>query len=492
MAATKATKKAASGKPAPKDSKAKAAKKAALQGAHSHASRKTRTSASFHRPKTLRLARDPKYPRKSIPHAPRMDQFRTIVSPLNTESAMKKIEEHNTLVFIVDIRSNKRQIKDAVKKLYDVQAAKINTLIRPDGKKKAYVRLTADHDALDVANKNASENLCWFERVGNWIFLWKLTRRVLSVSPPSSMFRIALARPPRAVLPSVTRWRRFNSNIPTIPPSEKSTTTNKVKPEGTKPRKGKEITLHDLVSEDGTLLNMSEEELETVFKEPPRFAETEDEMFGKTTILDEGRPTRLDPNNLPTPPLDPNQPCTEEQYAASLVHGRGVHIPIYHKPTYGIPVANIQFRSHHPELLDLFTHFATHAASSLGIPCSRPVFLPNKRTLWTVPRSPFAHKKSQENFERIVYKRAVKAWDADPEVIDRWFKYLRRHALGGVGMRTTKWERMALSVGQTRLENVGKLESVSEDKIKALGEKIVAAELVAQNKAKTVASIPSA
>lgn len=53
-----------------------------------------------------------------------------VYSPLNTESAMKKIEEHNTLVFIVDLKSNKRQIKDAVKKLYDVQAAKINTLIR--------------------------------------------------------------------------------------------------------------------------------------------------------------------------------------------------------------------------------------------------------------------------------------------------------------------------------------------------------------------------
>lgn len=58
-----------------------------------------------------------------------MDQYRAIVSPLNTESAMKKIEEHNTLVFICDIRANKRQIKDAVKKLYDVQAAKVNTLI---------------------------------------------------------------------------------------------------------------------------------------------------------------------------------------------------------------------------------------------------------------------------------------------------------------------------------------------------------------------------
>lgn len=49
---------------------------------------------------------------------------------MNTESAMKRIEEHNTLVFIVDVRSNKRQIKDAVKKLYDVQAARVNTLIR--------------------------------------------------------------------------------------------------------------------------------------------------------------------------------------------------------------------------------------------------------------------------------------------------------------------------------------------------------------------------
>ena len=43
---------------------------------------------------------------------------------------MKKIEEHNTLVFIVDIKANKRQIKDAVKKLYSVSALSVNTLIR--------------------------------------------------------------------------------------------------------------------------------------------------------------------------------------------------------------------------------------------------------------------------------------------------------------------------------------------------------------------------
>ncbi|KIY69304.1 hypothetical protein CYLTODRAFT_420806 [Cylindrobasidium torrendii FP15055 ss-10] len=151
MAATKSSKGKAAAKPA--DTKAKAAKKAALQGTNATSKRKVRTSVSFHRPKTLRLAREPKYPRKSVPHVPRMDQFRTIISPLNTESAMKKIEEHNTLVFIVDIKANKRQIKDAVSKLYDVSAVSVNTLIRPDGKKKAYVRLTPDHDALDVANK---------------------------------------------------------------------------------------------------------------------------------------------------------------------------------------------------------------------------------------------------------------------------------------------------------------------------------------------------
>lgn len=34
-----------------------------------------------------------------------------------------------------------------------VHVTKPDCLERPDGKKKAYVRLTSDHDALDVANK---------------------------------------------------------------------------------------------------------------------------------------------------------------------------------------------------------------------------------------------------------------------------------------------------------------------------------------------------
>jgi large subunit ribosomal protein L23Ae len=59
-----------------------------------------------------------------------LDHFAIIKYPLTTESAMKKIEDHNTLVFITDLRASKVQIKSAVKKLYKVDVAKINTLVR--------------------------------------------------------------------------------------------------------------------------------------------------------------------------------------------------------------------------------------------------------------------------------------------------------------------------------------------------------------------------
>ncbi|KAL1304422.1 hypothetical protein AAFC00_003420 [Neodothiora populina] len=140
--------KAGSKKPS---AKANNAAKAALRGVNSHKVRKVRYNTTFHRPKTLQLSRAPKYPRKSIPHVPRLDEHKVIIHPLNTESAMKKIEENNTLVFIVDIKANKRQIKASLKKLYDVDTIKINTLIRPDGTKKAFARLTPDVDALDIA-----------------------------------------------------------------------------------------------------------------------------------------------------------------------------------------------------------------------------------------------------------------------------------------------------------------------------------------------------
>jgi large subunit ribosomal protein L23Ae len=84
--------------------------------------RKVRLSTTFRRPKTLVLSRAPKYPRKAVnvsfilnsevnkstnailQHEPRLDAASVLLYPLNTESAMKKIEENNTLVFIVNVK----------------------------------------------------------------------------------------------------------------------------------------------------------------------------------------------------------------------------------------------------------------------------------------------------------------------------------------------------------------------------------------------------
>mmetsp|Transcript_67464 Transcript_67464/g.93305 ORF Transcript_67464/g.93305 Transcript_67464/m.93305 type:complete len:143 (+) Transcript_67464:43-471(+) len=133
--------------------KAKKAAKALAAGTNSKRTSKIRKSATFHRPKTLRLLRQPKYSRRSVPRVNKLDQYQILKYPLTTESAMKKIEDNNTLVFIVDTRANKKQITEAVRRMYEIKTAKVNTLIRPDGLKKAYVRLTTDYDALDVANK---------------------------------------------------------------------------------------------------------------------------------------------------------------------------------------------------------------------------------------------------------------------------------------------------------------------------------------------------
>ncbi|ELW66390.1 60S ribosomal protein L23a [Tupaia chinensis] len=89
----------------------------------------------------------------SAPRRNKLDHYAITKFPLTTKSAMKKIEDNNTFVFIVDVKANKHQITQAVKKLCDIDVAKVNTLIRPEGEKKAYVRPAPDYDALDVANK---------------------------------------------------------------------------------------------------------------------------------------------------------------------------------------------------------------------------------------------------------------------------------------------------------------------------------------------------
>ncbi|KAI6654817.1 60S ribosomal protein L23a [Oopsacas minuta] len=131
------------------------AKKAVNKGVHGVKKRKIRTSIKFYRPKTQKPPRRPKYPRISSQGLKELkfDHYAVIKYPLTTETAMKKIEDNNTLVFIVDPKANKPGIKKAVKKLYKINPINVNTLMRPDGTKKAYVKLNQAEDGLEIANK---------------------------------------------------------------------------------------------------------------------------------------------------------------------------------------------------------------------------------------------------------------------------------------------------------------------------------------------------
>eukprot|EP00761_Pharyngomonas_kirbyi_P008380 gb/GECH01008391.1/.p1 GENE.gb/GECH01008391.1/~~gb/GECH01008391.1/.p1 ORF type:complete len:145 (+),score=7.73 gb/GECH01008391.1/:1-435(+) len=115
--------------------------------------KKVRRSVNFRRPQTLRLPKNPSFPKKVMPKRNKMDEYRILKYPLTTEKAMKNIETNNTLVFMCDIKSNKKTIASAIHKLYNVRATRVNTLVSPEGNKKAYIKLTPDSDALDVANK---------------------------------------------------------------------------------------------------------------------------------------------------------------------------------------------------------------------------------------------------------------------------------------------------------------------------------------------------
>jgi large subunit ribosomal protein L23 len=58
-----------------------------------------------------------------------------IISPVVSEKSYDLIEHHQTYTFIVDRRSNKSEIRDAVKAIFDVDVVAVNTVNRR-GKRK--------------------------------------------------------------------------------------------------------------------------------------------------------------------------------------------------------------------------------------------------------------------------------------------------------------------------------------------------------------------
>ncbi|MGE5554851.1 MAG: 50S ribosomal protein L23 [Methanocella sp.] len=76
-----------------------------------------------------------------------------ITYPLMTESASIMVEKDNKLLFVVNTKAGKADIKRAVEIMYEVKVADVTTLITPQGLKKAFVKLKPEYRASDVAIK---------------------------------------------------------------------------------------------------------------------------------------------------------------------------------------------------------------------------------------------------------------------------------------------------------------------------------------------------
>jgi large subunit ribosomal protein L23 len=80
-----------------------------------------------------------------------MDPYDVILYPLMTESSSLMVEKENKLVFMVNLRANKSDVRKAVERLYEVRVERVHVLITSTGDKKAFVKLHPDFKAVDIA-----------------------------------------------------------------------------------------------------------------------------------------------------------------------------------------------------------------------------------------------------------------------------------------------------------------------------------------------------
>lgn len=79
--------------------------------------------------------------------------WKTLFYPHLAEKSMNMVELENKLVFIVARKATRAQIKEAIEKGFNVKVLSVNMVITQKGLKKAYVKLSPEHLASDIASR---------------------------------------------------------------------------------------------------------------------------------------------------------------------------------------------------------------------------------------------------------------------------------------------------------------------------------------------------
>ena len=82
-----------------------------------------------------------------------MEPYKVIKHPLSTEKSIRLMESENKLVFVVDKKATRHDVKKAIEKIYKVKVTKVNTLITSKGEKRAYIKFSIETPAVDIATQ---------------------------------------------------------------------------------------------------------------------------------------------------------------------------------------------------------------------------------------------------------------------------------------------------------------------------------------------------
>ncbi len=73
--------------------------------------------------------------------------------PLSTEKSIRLMESENKLVFVVEKKAKKSEIKEELEKTFKVKIEKINVFVDQKGRKKVYVKFSDETPAIDIATQ---------------------------------------------------------------------------------------------------------------------------------------------------------------------------------------------------------------------------------------------------------------------------------------------------------------------------------------------------
>ncbi|KAI9140655.1 ribosomal protein S10 domain-containing protein, partial [Paraphysoderma sedebokerense] len=103
------------------------------------------------------------------------------------------------------------------------------------------------------------------------------------------------------------------------------------------------------------------------------------------------------------------------------------------------PICELHLLGYIPQQVEFYSQFSRQAATHLSLPHSF-YRLPRLIRRWTVLKSPFKYKKFQETFQRVTHRRCISIYNGNPDVVDKWIKYLNHNVPAGMGLKVVKYQ----------------------------------------------------